>query len=372
MKAWVAIAHGSLDIRSIEQVPGIQATIAVTPVQSAACNGPLAFGGAEAALWQRLTAEGPVADDLLTPDEQRLVQEFVEVGIASEDPGHAAIAKVPCAPWFPSFQHELGCALVASVAQDLDIRCVIIKGPVLRAQGLRHREHSGDIDVWVDEAGSAQLIAALQTRGWVLRPSFLQQFPEILHSYTLQPTVWSSEIDVHVRYPGAGSNRAEHAAAFEALWRESEQMVFAGVAARVPNRESHAVIQALTLTRPVPGTVTDPLGVNSAAADVLAKGGPRVPEVARALGADAALRGALQAAFPQEEFDDRPPPPDWRWLAQPNPVYIYLQMLRALPMKRWPIFLWRALTHDDGGSRTPGRMRRATRQIFQRLSREAA
>ena len=44
------------------------------------------------------------------------------------------------------------CDYVARVAASRGIRCVFTKGPALRLQGLRDREHSGDVDLWCDPA----------------------------------------------------------------------------------------------------------------------------------------------------------------------------------------------------------------------------
>lgn len=290
-------------------------------------------------LWGALLA-AETADEELTDEQRILAREFEQAGIASQNALHSARTRSVRAPWLSSFQHELVYATAARVAEATGVRVLFIKGPPLHAQGLRKREHSGDVDLWVDPDRVGVFCHAMGEWDWVTRSNFLASFPGLFHSHTLRPAVWGCEIDTHVRYPGVTRPPSE---AFETLWEASETMEFAGVPARVPSRAAHAVIQALTLVRPSPGR-TIAIAVREAAIEVLRTGGSDSLRFAERLGATGALSSELRSAFPEAAIPDSPSPPEWSWLAQPNPARVYLGMLRTIPWQQRPKLLWLILT----------------------------
>lgn len=336
MTEWIAVANGALCIDGHPQnALGRQALVVVPVVPSV----PLAIAGEVAQLWRSLI-EAPVDPESLSDSSRYLLSEFAEAGIASADLGHAKRVGALDVPWFESFQHELVCALVMRLAADRGIRCMLVKGPPMHAQGLRSRAHSGDVDVLVEPGGEQELSAGLREWGWTPEHQPLHGTP-IPHSLTHIPGEWGCEIDVHVRFPGIVAS-AERA--FEMLWRGSESFHFAGTPGRVPERAAHAVIQALTLMRPVPGT---PQGrLRQSAVDVLRAGGERVAMLSREIGAEAALNSELREVFPEQNIAILPPPPEWVWLSQSNAARVYLQMVKAMPW-RWKVsVLWRILAHS--------------------------
>ena len=125
----------------------------------------MGLAGVPAVLWRKLL-DGPVPDAGLNDAEQALIREFAAVGIASDDPLHPARILELRVPWMSSPVHEMVYALVASVARDHGVDAISIKGPMLHRQGLRAREHSGDVDVWADPAHLEVLCGALEAWGW--------------------------------------------------------------------------------------------------------------------------------------------------------------------------------------------------------------
>lgn len=331
MSAWIAASFGALDVSGLDSFPG--ASVLVTPTIP---GQPLALFGEGAEVWRRLVAEGPVPEGDLTAAEREIVHDMAALGIATTDVESAARVHVLSEPWLSSPLHELVYALVASVARDNDIECAFIKGPVLHAQGLREREHSGDVDVWVHPARLRDFVADMAPWGWREQPDVWAGTP-VNHSVTLEPCQWGCQIDAHRRLPGL-TLRDE--AAFRVLMTRVVQIEFSSVQAKVPDVAANSVLLGVHALRPEIGQA-----VSSHAADTsmsaLLVGGDRAADFAGSIGAVAVLAEVLSRAFPERDFHPEGVPFDWRWRARPTKVAAYLTALRMLPPRRRPLMLWR-------------------------------
>lgn len=332
VSTWVATGFGALDLRATREVEADFAVVSTLPAE------PIGISGDVGSLWRRLV-DGPVDDAALSAKQRALVREFAEFGIASQVMDHPARIRSVPAPWFVSFTHELVCALVASVARGVGVRVIFIKGPTLRSQGLRDREHSGDVDAWVEPARLAELSAALLPWGWTVQPDLWSGTP-VNHSVTLRPSAWGCEIDLHRHFPGiALSERA----AFEEVAVHCEAVSFAGVEGQVPDRPTHAVIGALHLARPEVG-IGQVSGKLNAAVATLRSGGVGAADVAQNLHAEAALGRVLVQAFPGRTFNANDELPlNWRWRQQPSKAAAYIVALRGVPWRQRPRLLVRTV-----------------------------
>lgn len=134
-------------------------------------------------------------------------------------------------------------ALVSQVADRLNLRVLLVKGPGLIAQGLRTARDSADVDVWVDPARHAELLQALRDLGWYWRPISTRGLRVAeLHSVTLIHDEWPNDIDVHRFFPGF---LLPHQQAFETLWQQRELVKVANQPVPVPGRADHALLEAL-------------------------------------------------------------------------------------------------------------------------------
>lgn len=360
MTSWVARSNGALDLRGHDlEAEGFD--LVVTPTVPGT---PLFLFGAGAALW-RSVAESTAHDDDLDPDERLLVQEFVDAGIAAEGAGRDAAERPVERPWLSSVFHELVYALVARVAAEHEIDVMFIKGPTLHAQGLREREHSGDVDCLVLPGEDLALARAMEEWGWrsVVTPL---TGTGVSHSLTLSAPAWGCAIDVHTRFPGIA---LDPAAAFDLLRRRGEDRRFAGTTVRTPSRADHAVISALHSVRPYLGTPPGEALIQ-AAADSLQAGGDDVVDRIVELRAGYALGEALRRAFPAAQL---PPegavaPFDWEWRSTPQGPRRHLKALGLVPwrlrMRTFVRLVWpsadAAGAPEPGGTATArrGRMRR--------------
>ncbi|MFT3874820.1 MAG: nucleotidyltransferase family protein [Propioniciclava sp.] len=339
-EAWIATSYGALDLRNDPVASQEMDYLILSSLPSF----PVGLKGEEGAFWRRL-ADGPVPDDELSPAERSLVGEFETFGLASRDPAHPARTSSVPEPWLTSPLHELVYSMVAHVAAECGADIVFIKGPALHRQGLRAREHSGDVDIWVDPRSSDELQSALLEWGWELVPNVWNDVP-VNHSVTLRPSDWGCEIDIHRHFPGIALAADD---AFARLRKMTEPLCFAGTATRVPTAPAHAVIAALHFARPslesqsrssrnaVARQARSALAVES-----LRRAGSEGLQCARLLRADASLAPLLRAAFPDETIDpDYPPPPNWIWRAAPTRAQGYFMALSGLPPVRRARLLFR-------------------------------
>lgn len=315
MTEWVPVGRGVLDISDSAR-SGHDAELAITPVRPGDC---IALSDGPADLWRSLI--GGRDEDSFDEQELDLLRAFHEYGIAAPAPHPLTVSELRT-PWMSSPQHELVYALLAHVLQDEAIEGVFIKGPVEYVQGLRHREHSGDVDVWIHHSQVQRLAEAMKPWGWTLRSDVF-----ISHSRTLIPETWGCAIDVHTRFPGMATDPEE---AFKILMQNTQPWEFAGISVSVPSRPLAAVIRALHDLRP---SGRDPLtpAKTEEAARTLKLAGPDAILVARELGALAPLAESFQMAFPEEEIDLRDVswPDNWHSLAAPNLAVGLVRSLRA-------------------------------------------
>lgn len=346
----MSIARGVVDVRRHEDPavasPGIL-------VYSVAPSSPLLLVGEGADVWAELVRDGPIDDASLSDPHYAMLVEMEEAGLVSRVVDHPLRVDRLDPPWLTSATHELVHAVVASVAASLSIRVIFIKGPALHRQGLRDREHSVDVDVWVDPRRLSELVDGLRPWGWNVVTDVWGGLPAY-HSLTLRPAVWGCEIDVHRHFPGFA---ASEECSFDAVWAETERLSFANVDARVPRRDVHAVIEALHLARPQPGSAPSRARL-AAAVDVLRSAGLPSADAAERLLATAALRGVLNVAFPARTFDETPMPLNWRWRQQPTRVRGYAVALRMLsPRDRVRLvarILWPPSSFVESSDRTSG------------------
>ncbi|WP_150959141.1 nucleotidyltransferase family protein [Microbacterium testaceum] len=321
---WIPVAFGALDVRDAAAFSP-EAEILVLPV----IPGPaLCLVGDGAALWRDLVDRGPLSPRALTVDQNDLLEQLQHEGLVALGTSHTAAVTRLDRALLSSPLHELIYALVHRVADAAGIRCLFVKGPALHHQGLREREHSGDVDVWCDPARWDDLASALEPWGWARQPDPWRG-TSVHHSTTLLPRAWGCEIDIHRRFPGLALDDER---AFDIVMTLSTTMVAAGTVVPIPRRDAHAVISALHAIRPAVGrkvSVNDHLiGQRTLAA------APGAMDAARALGAVAALRDDLAVAYPNADpGPDLGPPRDWLHRAQPDRPRAYLAALRSIPAR---------------------------------------
>lgn len=332
---WVAVSFGALDVADAESFES-EVELVVTPTKPADPVG-LIDEGAE--LWRRLAAHGPLREVDLSPEERATLQIMESVGIAARDEGSPYRQAEASRPWLSSPLHELVYALVQRVADQHGVPCVFIKGPVLREQGLRDREHSGDVDVWVKPGMERALADALEVWGWRRKES--PDLRSVYHSVTMAAGEWGCEIDLHFRFPGMA---ADDDVAFEVLRERSEVRPFAGVGVRVPDTGAHAVIAALHLLRPEPGRVGAASARHDQAVAALAVEPEEALSAAHDFGAVGALREALRDVGADDSELSAAAAPDWEMRASAgSSAHLYLRALRGEPWRRRVTLLLRAV-----------------------------
>lgn len=332
--SWVATSYGALDIRQLPSAADSGIECMLLPILPA--SEPIGLQGEVAALWRRLVAS-PVTGGELQDEQLALVREFETFGLATRDLHHPARTTAVSTPWLSSPLHELVYALVANLAKASGVRVVFIKGPVLHLQGIRKREHSGDVDLWVDPDGVATLRDGLVEWGWTVLPS-VWQGPPLNHSVALRPEGWGCEVDIHFDLPGIARPGSE---TFQLLRQLSEPVTFASTTVAVPSAPAHSVIYALHTLRPRVAQAR-PAALDAEVANTLRLVGTSVVGAAQRLRADAALAPALAAAFPDEfNAPGYEPPLNWRWRLQPTRIRGYLMLLGGMPLVDQVRFLLR-------------------------------
>ncbi|MFK0006906.1 nucleotidyltransferase family protein [Paenarthrobacter sp. NPDC090520] len=299
---------------------------------------PMGLAGGPAGLWHRLVAAA-VPDSDLNADDRALVREFEAAGIASRDVAHPARVHQLNVPWLSSPVHEMVYSLVGSIARDHGIDAVCIKGPMLHRQGLREREHSSDVDVWVDPARLEQLCSVLESWGWNGKAD---QWTGLTfnHSVALEPRPWGCEIDVHRHVPGCSESDP---VVFARLLRGSVKTDFAGVPVLTPDLPTHAVIFALHDLRPE-SRHSKASGHAEELAEILRLGGRPALEFSQDVRATAVLEPSLRLAFPEVSFAvDHEPPLNWRWRESKGWWRAYMMIFRSLQPRERLRFIKRAV-----------------------------
>lgn len=334
MTSWVATAYGALDLRGWhENQSDVEVMLLATQPSE-----PMGLAGSPASLWRRLI-DGPVPDTDLDDDEQALVREFAAAGIASPDDAHPARVRAFNVPWLSSPVHEMVYALVASVARDHGVDVVAIKGPMLNRQGLRDREHSGDVDVWADSTRMEILCAALEPWGWNGQADQWSGL-SFNHSIALEPDAWGCELDVHRHIPGCAE---ADSVVFEKVKECSQATMFAGVPVLAPTLSAHAVIFALHDLRPEARHQKTTAEAREHA-EKLRLGGEPVLDFAHAIKASAALEPALRLAFPGIDLRiDHDLPLNWKWRESKGWWRAYWMIFTSLPARERLLFVQRAV-----------------------------
>src|SRR5690349_704204 len=144
MSYWVAASFGALDVREHDlAADGYE--FVVTPVDPAP---PQMLWGEGAALWFQ-ALDSAIDDSRVDQSTRETLAQLHELGVVVRTESPVVTSGRLSRPWLISFQHELVYALLSNVAREAGIDIIFIKGPVLHAQGLRDKEHSGDVDCWV-------------------------------------------------------------------------------------------------------------------------------------------------------------------------------------------------------------------------------
>jgi hypothetical protein len=247
----------------------------------------------------------------------------------------------------------LGYAVLAQVAEDVGVRMLAIKGPILALQGLRTPRQSVDIDVLVEPAGFAALTDGLTAIGWRDDHTYdtVTLMPQ--HSVNHRHPHWPIEVDVHHWFPGFLADPAE---VFDVLWSRRVDVELAHRPLPAPDPVAHAALSALHYLREHGRAVR--------AADLEALAGVIEREWDPAQRADlvevAARTGSGETLRPLLTRLDLPVPApstvltgsleDWRMFtdASVTSVLPWLVMLRRAPWHQKPRFLARALWADPG------------------------
>lgn len=334
---WIPIANGALDVRGRTDFDR-SADVLVLPTKPSEA---ICLVGKGAALWRRLITAAPLPQSAVTPDEQVILEHLHDLGLVALGASHPARIAELRPPTLSSPLHELVYALVARVAASRGIPCVFTKGPALRLQGLREREHSGDVDLWCDPARLDELADVLAPWGWHRAPDPWRG-TTIHHTLTLVPQRWGCEIDVHRRFPGLA---IEDESAFALVYRDAVPVHYGAVDVLVPSPATHAVLAALHAVRPVIGAGPRSPHHSAAAREFLSRAEGSVAR-ARELGAVPALRHELEPLAEPGSLDSDADgtPRDWVWRQQPDHVRAYWMAMRG---ESWPTrvrlivrFLW--------------------------------
>lgn len=322
----MAVAYGALDIRALETAAKSGIDYMLLPIYP---TEPIGLTSDVAEFWISMV-HNPLTDDSLTPEQRKLVREFEDVGIASRDLAHPARITNIREPWFSSPIHELVCSMIASVARDLAIDLVFIKGPMLHQQGLREREHSGDVDIWSDPIRVLDLQDALTKWGWKASPEIWDGTP-VNHSITLRPNNWGCEIDLHRHFPGSALPDRD---AFSVIQQRRVNVQFASVDAYAPMPAANRVLMALHTLRPEIGSSVQPAQFTYTSA-LLQAGGEEAAVIAHELRATSALSDVLARSFPERVFPQNGAlPANWAWRTRKSRTAAYLTALRTLPINQ--------------------------------------
>lgn len=265
---------------------------------------------------------------------------------------------------------ELATGLVQHLARRLDVRILVVKGPLASRQGLRERSVSTDVDLIVEPSGYRPLVAELGRYGWQPRP--LPDFPRLMerHSRTFVKPGWPCDIDVHHYWPGF---LADSEAAFDAMWDARESAPLGGQAIDIPNAAGTALVLALHSLREAGFAAPDSrqmveyreLIERCRQRDDAAGFTARVHELARATGAEQTAAPFLTAIgrTPGGSVPDAAAFRQWQLHTRAeHPVTAWLLELRQATWRRRPGVLWhgvfpsaeelRAIDHRIG----PGRV----------------
>jgi hypothetical protein len=136
-------------------------------------------------------------------------------------------------------------AFAARVAEDANLRLLLIKGRPAADLGVRTDRPSIDVDVWVDPTCESEYLVLLADHGWEKLPGP----PAGVgwgHAITLRHPDWPATIDVHHAFPGF---LADDATVFEEVWQRRQMVIVADRTLATPDRVAAAAITILHALR---------------------------------------------------------------------------------------------------------------------------
>lgn len=229
-------------------------------------------------------------------------------------------------------------ALISHIAQERNIRVLLIKGPAATIVGARPERTSSDLDVLVHRSDMTVLVHELERRGWEARIHEVSEaFPD--HSKTLLNPQWPSDIDVHWRFPGF---YADESVVFESLWQARQAIELAGSPVWTLSYNDALLVTLLHALRSP--------GVGALLHDVtfcrpkVAMAALEHYDRAAELGALGPL-GPVFATLPEtRSLDLSEPPTDWvlRTTARRSATLRLFHLLE-IPWRKKPAALWQAL-----------------------------
>jgi hypothetical protein len=269
---------------------------------------------------------------------------------------------------------DLAHALVASVAETLDVRVLFIKGPSLAWWGLRPPRTSADADALVDPARLPALVAALQQLGWHERPTWFPTAASRRHSVTLIHSQWPCDVDLHSFYPGIF---VDAVVAFDAMWSTRARMPIAGVEVDVPSQAVSACILALHALR-APASDRTASELPALVTAIRERFSPTqiaaIEQAATILRCRETLAPFLRdiGASVVDDLTEQERR-TWELRINADPTTAWIVTLREAPWTDRPRLLWTALTFVDSTDPSRGEPRTWTRARYRmrRLGRGA-
>jgi hypothetical protein len=242
-------------------------------------------------------------------------------------------------------------ALIARAADDLGVRVLAIKGPVVAMQGLRAERTSADVDVLVHPQDLQVLVDGLMVLGWRESVSG-STTPTIMprHSVNLLNDMWPVGIDLHHYYPGFLANPGD---VFDALWDRHDLVTLAGFPVPACDRVGHCAVVALHLLRDAPDDDSARLAdLQARARRILAPDDVEgLVKLAEATDSTATLRPFLVSlGVPEPDLVAARDPEalqlwDRRTRAEGSAPWLIL--FARTPKRQWPHTFWHALMLTD-------------------------
>jgi hypothetical protein len=243
---------------------------------------------------------------------------------------------------------ELLPVLVASVAEGLGARALVIKGAVSTGHGLREPWLSGDADLLIEPSRFDEVLDRLAELGWTVPGGDLPSVLDVRHSETLKHELWPIELDLHRLFPGF---LGDDSAVFDALWADRTTINLGTVDVPAAGLASSIVIAALHALRvpDMPRHVAefDQLKAylrDTASPDLIAD----VLALIDATGSAVPLAPVLPllGSSPVDESTaDRHKLQQWRLHTEKGdtPAVSWIQDVLRQPLWRWPMAILRAL-----------------------------
>jgi hypothetical protein len=268
---------------------------------------------------------------------------------------------------------HLSHAVVQKLADDRAIDLLHLKGPAVLPGLRREGRRSSDADVLVRPSHLHRLIEALESVGWEQRTDFATG-SVFAHAANWWHDSWGW-VDVHVSWPGV---TIEPETAFEVLRRDSVTMPIAHRDCPVPGRTTQRLVLVLHAARSGGSTDVDDAWIVADADEQLG-----VRDLAAELGAQVALaagigelelhRGAPTYALWHHLVHGGTRLDEWsaRLAAARGPLARVELVTSALRVNRdhLRLELGRPPTPQDVRARQLRRLRRAVRELSQRLRR---